>query len=278
MSSRFAILVTTLLAALAIVIAVSETLTFRVAGFRPLARLEARDLLAPEAIEDLAAARFLEERNHLEVEILRDMTLRDFVRLYQLAEQPHIRRQIVAQDGAPTLPDSHVLKKGKRASGGRAGGVRRPGWGCPVCSQSVHEASRIRGKEPLALGVAGPRSAGKTLFTLNLIQQLRRRTVRGEPIGLMGLDTTEERFAAFAGRLQQGEKPDAGISPRLAMVISSPQTIFRSLSPPWPIFMKCCLSSLSLTFSCLCARMASHPHKAMARNSPLQDPASNCRL
>src|SRR6185436_171636 len=81
---------------------------------------------------------------------------------------------------------------------------------CPVCGKAIHEAARIRGKEPLALGIAGPRSAGKTLFTVNLIQQLRRRPVRGEPIGLMGLDSTEQRFAALATRLQRGEKPDDG--------------------------------------------------------------------
>lgn len=78
---------------------------------------------------------------------------------------------------------------------------------CPVCGQSIHEASRIRGKDPLALGVAGPMSAGKTLFTVNLIQQLRRRPVRGEPLGLMGLDTTEKRFAELADRLRRGQKP-----------------------------------------------------------------------
>lgn len=99
---------------LALAFAVSETLTFRIAGFKPLARLDAGALAAPEAIEDLAAARFLEERDRVQVEILRDMTLGEFVRLYQLSEQPHVRRQIAAQDGASALPDSHLLKKGRR--------------------------------------------------------------------------------------------------------------------------------------------------------------------
>src|SRR6185436_8298308 len=106
--------VTVLLGLVALAFAVSEKLTFWIAGFKPLARLEAKALAAPEAIEDLAAARFLEERDRVEVEILRDMTLGEFLRLYQLSEQSHVRRQIAAQDGATTLPDSHLLKKGQR--------------------------------------------------------------------------------------------------------------------------------------------------------------------
>lgn len=104
---------TLVLSALAVTLGFSKALTFQIAGFRPLAGLEARDLAAPETIEDLTAARFLQERDQVQVEILRDMTLGELIRLYQLAEQPHVRRQIAAQEGVPVLPDSHPLEKGK---------------------------------------------------------------------------------------------------------------------------------------------------------------------
>lgn len=99
---------------LAVALAVWDGLAFRIAGYKPLAHLEARDLDEPASLDDRQAPRFLEDRDHLELEVPRDMPLGELLRLYQLGEMRHIRQQIAKQEGAPDLPDDHPLKKGKR--------------------------------------------------------------------------------------------------------------------------------------------------------------------
>lgn len=82
---------------------------------------------------------------------------------------------------------------------------------CPVCGAPVSDASAVRRGEPMALGIAGPRSAGKTLFIIALVRELRRREVAGRTLGLLGLDGTEERFSALESDVLQGKKPDATV-------------------------------------------------------------------
>lgn len=94
--------------------AVREELAFRIAGYKPLARLEARTLDEAPELDDRQMPRFLDERDRVELEVPRDMTLRELLRLYQLAELPHVRQQIAKQEGLPRLEDNHPLKKGKR--------------------------------------------------------------------------------------------------------------------------------------------------------------------
>lgn len=95
---------------------------------------------------------------------------------------------------------------------------------CPVCTLPLSEASRVRRGDPLALGIAGPRTAGKTLFTATLVRELRRRQVGGRPLGLIGLDDTEERFSAIESSLLEGRKPDATAEePDLGLTSPSPR-------------------------------------------------------
>ena len=99
---------------IAAAVAFWDGLAFRVAGFKPLAHLEASALDEPAELDDREAPRFLAERDRVELEVPRDMPAGELLRLYQLAELPHIRRQIAQQEGVPRLEDGYVLKKGRR--------------------------------------------------------------------------------------------------------------------------------------------------------------------
>lgn len=78
------------------------------------------------------------------------------------------------------------------------------------CRYPLGERAALGRGAPLALGVAGPRSSGKTLFLVTLMDELRRREIRGRKLGIVGLDDTEERFARLsAGFFESGAKPHA---------------------------------------------------------------------
>ncbi len=78
------------------------------------------------------------------------------------------------------------------------------------CRYPLDERAALGRATPLALGVAGPRSSGKTLFLVTLMDELRRREIRGRKLGIVGLDDTEERFARLsAGFFETGSKPHA---------------------------------------------------------------------
>ena len=94
-------------------VALRDGLAFLVAGFKPLSHLEASVLDEPPGLDDHEAPRFLAERDHVDLEVPRDMPAGELLRLYQLAELPHIRRQIAQQESIPRLEDGYVLRKGK---------------------------------------------------------------------------------------------------------------------------------------------------------------------
>jgi hypothetical protein len=65
----------------------------------------------PETL-NLDPGPFWDERNTLEVEVPRDMSLREFLKLYQI-NMPHVRQQLAQQIDKP-ITDSHRLKAGER--------------------------------------------------------------------------------------------------------------------------------------------------------------------
>jgi hypothetical protein len=117
-------------------------------------------------------------------------------RLRPVAElAPPWWRRILGDEGEPRCPDHPKA---------------RLLFHCPECERPLSERGAVRGKlAPLALGIAGPRSAGKTLYTLALVRELRRLQVGGTPLGILGLDDAEERFGALERQLMLGHKPDA---------------------------------------------------------------------
>lgn len=88
-------------------------LAFGIAGYRPLGTPDVAALDGAAELDERDAPRFFAERNKIEVTVPRDMTVAEFLRLYQL-ELQHVREQIAAQDGVDVLGDDHVLRQGKR--------------------------------------------------------------------------------------------------------------------------------------------------------------------
>jgi hypothetical protein len=87
---------------------------FQISGFRPLKPLDIEKLDKHAGGGDILPTSFFSERNTLEVEVPRDMSLRQFLDEYDL-DLPHMRRQIAQQKGhSGRLPDSHRLTKGER--------------------------------------------------------------------------------------------------------------------------------------------------------------------
>jgi len=103
-----------ILSMLAVVVLFKPDLVLRLSGFSPLTELKASSLDKVSAPDDTEAPTFLAQRNEVEVVAPRDMTLKELLSLYHMAEFPHIRHQIAEQEGARTLPDSHLLHQGKR--------------------------------------------------------------------------------------------------------------------------------------------------------------------
>jgi len=122
-----------------------------------------------------------------------------------------------------------------RRSGGalrRLRDVRRPWWSrlfaddngdrrpCPrhpdapfqlycECGYPLSERAALRGA-PLGLGIAGPRSSGKTLLVVTMMHELHGLELAGRPLGAVGLDDTESRFHELsAGFFDHGGKPYA---------------------------------------------------------------------
>lgn len=121
-----------------------------------------------------------------------------------------------------------------RRSGGalrRLRDVRRPWWSrlfaddggdqgpCPrhpdasfqlfcQCGYPLSERAALRGA-PLGLGIAGPRSSGKTLLVVTMMKELHGLEL-DRPLGAVGLDDTESRFHELsAGFFDHGDKPYA---------------------------------------------------------------------
>jgi hypothetical protein len=99
---------------LAVVVLVRPDLVFRLSGFSPLAELKASSLDKVTAPDDTEAPAFLAQRNEVDLVVPRDMTVKELLSLYHMAEFPHIRHQIAKQDGVQALPDNHLLHQGKR--------------------------------------------------------------------------------------------------------------------------------------------------------------------
>lgn len=77
------------------------------------------------------------------------------------------------------------------------------------CGYPLSERAAVRGA-PLGLGIAGPRSSGKTLLVVTMMHELHGLELAGRPLGAVGLDDTESRFHELsAGFFDHGDKPYA---------------------------------------------------------------------
>lgn len=78
------------------------------------------------------------------------------------------------------------------------------------CGYPLTERAALEQSTPFALGIAGPRSAGKTVYLITLMNEIRRLEIGRRKLGLVGLDDTEERLHQLAaGFYDHGEKPRA---------------------------------------------------------------------
>jgi hypothetical protein len=103
-----------LLTALGLAVLVWPERVYDLVGFKPLHAPSARDLDEPAAPDDRKMPQFLAERNEVRVTVREATTLADFLRVNQLAELPHVRREIARAEGAADdLPDDHLLAAGK---------------------------------------------------------------------------------------------------------------------------------------------------------------------
>jgi hypothetical protein len=98
---------------LALLVGLWDDFAFRIAGFKPFGPVRAEDIDEPTELDDREAPRFLAERNEIEIRVPRDMSAGEFLRLYQLGEFVHVRRQIAKKEGIPELRDDHRLRKGR---------------------------------------------------------------------------------------------------------------------------------------------------------------------
>jgi len=71
----------------------------------------------------------------------------------------------------------------------------------PPCGAPITRAAELDRRGTLAVGFAGPTSAGKTLFTLAAVRRLRGSRVGGQKVSLLGLGDTEERFGTLESAL-----------------------------------------------------------------------------
>jgi hypothetical protein len=102
-----------LAAAAAVALAASGTLAPRLAGLARLGEPDVAALDRPADTDDREAPRFLAERDRVVVEVPREMTAGELLRLVQL-DFPHVRRQIARQLGVDTLPLDRRLSAGAR--------------------------------------------------------------------------------------------------------------------------------------------------------------------
>ena len=100
------------LVALGILFLAWRGLAYRVAGFQPFGTIGADGIDEPAALDERDAPRFLAQRNRLDLEVPRDMTLIELLRLYQI-DFPHVRRQIAEQEGTAALADDAPLSAGQ---------------------------------------------------------------------------------------------------------------------------------------------------------------------
>ncbi|MEM9596983.1 MAG: hypothetical protein AAGD06_22115 [Acidobacteriota bacterium] len=127
------ILLFALLTALAVAMLVVPDLTYRLAGFSPLGEPDAESLDAGWTADERDAPRLLAERNRVEVEVPRDMTVGAFLDLYQI-RMGHVRSQIAQQLGVEAAPDDTPLPAGTPLTlsltpGSRPASVPSPGDG-----------------------------------------------------------------------------------------------------------------------------------------------------
>jgi len=88
---------------------------FQVSGFRPLKPLDIEKLDKHAGGGDILPTSFFSERNTLEVEVQKNMTLHDFLVQNNIDDMPHVQRQIAQQKNViGLLPGSHRLTKGER--------------------------------------------------------------------------------------------------------------------------------------------------------------------
>lgn len=78
------------------------------------------------------------------------------------------------------------------------------------CGYPLSERAALSRGTAVGLGVAGPRSSGKTLLVLTMMHELHRLDLGGKKLGAVGLDDTEARFDALSsGFFERGDKPHA---------------------------------------------------------------------
>jgi hypothetical protein len=78
------------------------------------------------------------------------------------------------------------------------------------CGYPLSERAALRRATAVGLGVAGPRSSGKTLLVITMMHELHRLELGGRKLGAVGLDDTEARFDELsAGFFERGDKPHA---------------------------------------------------------------------
>jgi len=84
-------------------------------AFVPLSRLILKNWISMLGGGDILPTSFFSERNTLEVEVQKNMTLHDFLVQNNIDDMPHVQRQIAQQKNViGLLPGSHRLTKGER--------------------------------------------------------------------------------------------------------------------------------------------------------------------
>ena len=83
------------------------------AGYKPLKPISAAEIDDPSAFDERDAPRFFAERNVVDLEVPRQMTVGELLRLYQI-DFPHVRRQLAEQKGVVRIKDDDVLAAGER--------------------------------------------------------------------------------------------------------------------------------------------------------------------
>jgi len=79
---------------------------------------------------------------------------------------------------------------------------------CPVCQEPLSDRNVVQGNHTAFLGIFGPRTSGKTLFMISLIQELSHQQIEGKTLGLVGLGDSYERLNVLADQLRRGERPE----------------------------------------------------------------------
>jgi len=79
---------------------------------------------------------------------------------------------------------------------------------CPVCQEPLSDRNVVQGSHAAFLGIFGPRTSGKTLFLISLIQDLGLQQIDGKTLGLVGLGDSNDRLNALVDQLRRGERPD----------------------------------------------------------------------